>query len=67
VLPNVFGDENHLHEMDFKVADTDRGVTSLRADIEIQDNTKEVVGVALAQAHEARVHVLKTMNETVSH
>ena len=53
--------------MDFKVAGTDRGITALQMDIKIQGITKEIMGVALAQAHEARVHILKIMNEAMPH
>ena len=67
VLTDILGDEDHLGDMDFKVAGTDRGITALQMDIKIQGITKEIMGVALAQAHEARVHILKIMNEAMPH
>ena len=50
MLTDILGDEDHLGDMDFKVAGTDRGVTALQMDIKIQGITKEIMGVALAQA-----------------
>jgi polyribonucleotide nucleotidyltransferase len=67
VLTDILGDEDHLGDMDFKVAGTDRGVTALQMDIKIQGITKEIMGVALAQAHDARQHILKIMNEAMPH
>ena len=67
VLTDILGDEDHLGDMDFKVAGTDRGITALQMDIKIQGITKEIMGVALAQAHEARVHILKIMNDAMPH
>jgi len=67
VLTDILGDEDHLGDMDFKVAGTDRGVTALQMDIKIQGITKEIMGVALAQANEARMHILKIMHEALPH
>ncbi len=67
VLTDILGDEDHLGDMDFKVAGTDRGVTALQMDIKIQGITKEIMGVALAQAHEARQHILRLMHEALPH
>ena len=67
VLTDILGDEDHLGDMDFKVAGTDRGVTALQMDIKIQGITKEIMGVALAQANEARHHILRIMHEAMPH
>ena len=67
VLTDILGDEDHLGDMDFKVAGTDRGITALQMDIKIQGITKEIMGVALAQANEARMHILKIMHEAMPH
>jgi len=61
VLTDILGDEDHLGDMDFKVAGTDNGITALQMDIKIQGITKEIMQVALAQAKEARVHILGLM------
>ena len=61
VLTDILGDEDHLGDMDFKVAGTDSGVTALQMDIKIQGITKEIMQVALAQAKEARLHILGIM------
>jgi len=61
VLTDILGDEDHLGDMDFKVAGTDSGVTALQMDIKIQGITKEIMQVALAQAKEARLHILAQM------
>jgi polyribonucleotide nucleotidyltransferase len=61
VLTDILGDEDHLGDMDFKVAGTEAGVTALQMDIKIQGITKEIMQVALAQANEARIHILKQM------
>ena len=58
VLTDILGDEDHLGDMDFKVAGTDRGLTALQMDIKIQGITKEIMAVALAQAREGRMHIL---------
>ncbi len=61
VLTDILGDEDHLGDMDFKVAGTTAGVTALQMDIKIQGITKEIMQVALAQAQEARLHILGLM------
>ena len=61
VLTDILGDEDHLGDMDFKVAGTTAGITALQMDIKIQGITREIMQVALAQAKEARVHILGTM------
>jgi len=66
VLTDILGDEDHLGDMDFKVAGTDTGVTALQMDIKIQGITKEIMQVALAQAKEARLHILGQMQATVA-
>ena len=65
VLTDILGDEDHLGDMDFKVAGTTAGVTALQMDIKIQGITKEIMQVALAQAKEARLHILAKMQEAV--
>ena len=66
VLTDILGDEDHLGDMDFKVAGTDTGVTALQMDIKIQGITKEIMQVALAQAKEARLHILAKMQAAVA-
>ena len=66
VLTDILGDEDHLGDMDFKVAGTDGGVTALQMDIKIQGITKEIMQVALAQAKEARIHILGIMRESMT-
>jgi polyribonucleotide nucleotidyltransferase len=66
VLTDILGDEDHLGDMDFKVAGTDNGITALQMDIKIQGITKEIMQVALAQAKEARLHILDIMKSSVS-
>jgi polyribonucleotide nucleotidyltransferase len=66
VLTDILGDEDHLGDMDFKVAGTEGGVTALQMDIKIQGITKEIMQVALAQAKEARLHILGIMKESMS-
>ena len=61
VLTDILGDEDHLGDMDFKVAGTTSGITALQMDIKIQGITKEIMQVALAQAKEARLHILEKM------
>ncbi len=61
VLTDILGDEDHLGDMDFKVAGTTGGITALQMDIKIQGITKEIMQVALAQAKEARLHILGEM------
>jgi polyribonucleotide nucleotidyltransferase len=65
VLTDILGDEDHLGDMDFKVAGTTGGVTALQMDIKIQGITKEIMQVALAQAKEARLHILAKMQQAV--
>ena len=61
VLTDILGDEDHLGDMDFKVAGTSAGITALQMDIKITGITKEIMQVALAQAKEARLHILQKM------
>ncbi|MEY2994296.1 MAG: hypothetical protein RL357_1231, partial [Pseudomonadota bacterium] len=65
VLTDILGDEDHLGDMDFKVAGTTDGVTALQMDIKIQGITQEIMQVALAQAKEARMHILGKMQEAM--
>jgi len=65
VLTDILGDEDHLGDMDFKVAGTTNGITALQMDIKIQGITKEIMQVALAQAKEARMHILGKMHEAM--
>ncbi|WP_370388911.1 polyribonucleotide nucleotidyltransferase [Snodgrassella alvi] len=65
VLTDILGDEDHLGDMDFKVAGTTSGVTALQMDIKIQGITKEIMQIALAQAKEARLKILTQMQEAV--
>ncbi|MFC5479368.1 polyribonucleotide nucleotidyltransferase [Massilia suwonensis] len=65
VLTDILGDEDHLGDMDFKVAGTTAGITALQMDIKIQGITKEIMQVALAQAKEARQHILGEMQKAV--
>ena len=65
VLTDILGDEDHLGDMDFKVAGTTNGITALQMDIKIQGITKEIMQVALAQAKEARLHILGKMQDAV--
>ena len=65
VLTDILGDEDHLGDMDFKVAGTAEGITALQMDIKIQGITKEIMQVALAQAKEGRIHILGKMQEAV--
>ena len=65
VLTDILGDEDHLGDMDFKVAGTTDGVTALQMDIKIQGITQEIMQVALAQAKEARMHILSKMQEAM--
>nr|WP_202798292.1 polyribonucleotide nucleotidyltransferase [Oceanimonas sp. GK1] len=65
VLSDILGDEDHLGDMDFKVAGTSEGVTALQMDIKIEGITKEIMEVALKQARNARLHILKVMDEAL--
>ena len=67
VLTDILGDEDHLGDMDFKVAGSDRGITALQMDIKIQGITKDIMAVALSQAREGRMHILKLMQEAMPH
>ena len=65
VLTDILGDEDHLGDMDFKVAGTTRGVTALQMDIKIQGITKEIMEKALAQANDGRMHILGEMSKAI--
>ncbi len=65
VLSDILGDEDHLGDMDFKVAGTDAGVTSLQMDIKIAGITEEIMTVALEQAREGRLHILEEMSQAI--
>ncbi|MGZ3182890.1 MAG: polyribonucleotide nucleotidyltransferase [Telluria sp.] len=67
VLSDILGDEDHLGDMDFKVAGTANGITALQMDIKIQGITKEIMAVALAQAKEGRQHILGEMVKAMPH
>ncbi|NKC00156.1 MAG: polyribonucleotide nucleotidyltransferase [Pseudomonadales bacterium] len=66
VLTDILGDEDHLGDMDFKVAGTQAGVTALQMDIKIDGITEEIMEAALQQALEARIHILGEMNKVIS-
>ena len=66
VLSDILGDEDHLGDMDFKVAGTSDGITALQMDIKIDGITKEIMGAALDQAREGRLHILDKMSEVIS-
>jgi polyribonucleotide nucleotidyltransferase len=66
VLTDILGDEDHLGDMDFKVAGSTGGITALQMDIKIQGITKEIMQVALAQAKDARLHILGLMQESAA-
>ncbi|WP_415235369.1 polyribonucleotide nucleotidyltransferase [Sneathiella sp.] len=65
VLSDILGDEDHLGDMDFKVAGTDKGITSLQMDIKIAGITEEIMRIALAQATEGRLHILDEMAKAI--
>jgi polyribonucleotide nucleotidyltransferase len=65
VLSDILGDEDHLGDMDFKVAGTDKGVTALQMDIKIEGITKEIMHAALVQAREGRMHILDKMKQSL--
>lgn len=65
VLTDILGDEDHLGDMDFKVAGSEKGITALQMDIKIQGITKEIMQVALAQAQEGRLHILGKMRSAI--
>jgi polyribonucleotide nucleotidyltransferase len=66
VLSDILGDEDHLGDMDFKVAGTERGVTSLQMDIKISGITEEIMKIALAQAKDGRMHILGEMSKAIT-
>jgi polyribonucleotide nucleotidyltransferase len=65
VLTDIMGDEDHLGDMDFKVAGTEKGINALQMDIKIEGITKEIMEVALTQAKEGRLHILGEMNKVI--
>jgi len=65
VLSDILGDEDHLGDMDFKVAGTEEGVTALQMDIKIQGITPEIMNQALTQARDGRLHILSAMNKVI--
>lgn len=65
VLTDILGDEDHLGDMDFKVAGTRNGVTALQMDIKIDGITEEIIRQALEQAHAGRIHILQIMDQTI--
>ncbi|MGH6947243.1 MAG: polyribonucleotide nucleotidyltransferase [Kiloniellales bacterium] len=67
VLSDILGDEDHLGDMDFKVAGTDKGVTSLQMDIKITSITAEIMKIALDQARDGRLHILGEMSKALDH
>ncbi len=67
VLTDILGDEDHLGDMDFKVAGTENGITALQMDIKITGITAEIMKVALAQAKEGRMHILGLMKQSMDH
>tara|TARA_B100001059_G_C17733819_1_gene527720 strand:- start:398 stop:1171 length:774 start_codon:yes stop_codon:yes gene_type:complete len=66
VLTDILGDEDHLGDMDFKVAGTNDGITALQMDIKIQGITKEIMSIALDQAKDGRMHILNEMNKVIN-
>jgi polyribonucleotide nucleotidyltransferase len=66
VLSDILGDEDHLGDMDFKVAGTEAGITALQMDIKIEGITKEIMQIALNQAKAARLHILSVMDQAIS-
>jgi polyribonucleotide nucleotidyltransferase len=66
VLSDILGDEDHLGDMDFKVAGTSEGVTAIQMDIKVRGISKEIMGKVLEQAREGRLHILGKMGETIS-
>ena len=66
VLSDILGDEDHLGDMDFKVAGTDDGITALQMDIKIEGITKEIMQIALNQAKGARMHILSVMDNAIN-
>ncbi len=66
VLTDILGDEDHLGDMDFKVAGTNEGITALQMDIKIEGITREIMEIALTQAKDARLHILDEMNKNLA-
>ncbi|MEM7083696.1 MAG: polyribonucleotide nucleotidyltransferase [Pseudomonadota bacterium] len=66
VLTDILGDEDHLGDMDFKVAGTDDGITALQMDIKIQGITQDIMSTALAQSRDARLHILDNMKQVIA-
>ncbi|MEW6648433.1 MAG: polyribonucleotide nucleotidyltransferase [Pseudomonadota bacterium] len=66
ILTDIMGDEDHLGDMDFKVAGTESGISALQMDIKIDGITREIMEVALKQAREGRLHILGEMNKVIS-
>ena len=66
VLSDILGDEDHLGDMDFKVAGTEKGITSLQMDIKIAGITEEIMKVALGQAKDGRIHILGEMSKALT-
>jgi len=66
VITDILGDEDHLGDMDFKVAGTEEGITALQMDIKIDGITEEIFDIALEKAQKARIHILNSMNEVLS-
>lgn len=66
VLSDILGDEDHLGDMDFKVAGSVNGITALQMDIKIEGITADIMEQALKQAHAGRIHILNTMNEVIA-
>jgi len=66
ILTDIMGDEDHLGDMDFKVAGTEQGINALQMDIKIDGITREIMEVALQQAREGRLHILAEMNQALS-
>jgi polyribonucleotide nucleotidyltransferase len=66
VLTDILGDEDHLGDMDFKVAGTAEGITALQMDIKIDGITREIMQIALEQARDGRLHILSKMNEAIA-
>jgi polyribonucleotide nucleotidyltransferase len=65
ILSDILGDEDHLGDMDFKVAGTEVGITAIQMDIKIDGINRQILENALSQAHEGRMHILKLMNEAI--
>ncbi|MDB5364948.1 MAG: polyribonucleotide nucleotidyltransferase, partial [Rhodospirillales bacterium] len=66
VLSDILGDEDHLGDMDFKVAGTDKGITALQMDIKITSITEEIMKIALGQAKDGRLHILNEMSKALT-